>query len=216
MNRLLFIARAISFIVIFVAILVMVGWFMDIGALKSIYPTWVTMKFTTATSFLFCSIITFLISFYIRSENDFIQILLSVLSSFVLLLMATLLISNLFGIRTGLEDLFVREAPGTVNTPVPGRPSVMTMLNFVLLAFSGLVTLIYPVKLTLWLSRIGFLVFIIGLIAFVGYIINIPALYYVLPGFSSAMAIHTAMLFILLGIQLILFRKIFGVSRLKN
>jgi len=40
-----------------------------------------------------------------------------------------------------------------------------------------------------------------------GYIINAPILYYTISGWSTAMALHTAILFVLLGIGLVLVGK---------
>jgi nitric oxide reductase large subunit len=51
---------------------------------------------------------------------------------------------------------------------------------------------------------IGCIVTLIGIIAVGGYIINMPLLYYLVKGFSTAMALHTAILFVILGIGLIL------------
>lgn len=210
------IIEALSVFVILVALVVMVGWFLDIGILKSLYPGWVSMKFTTALSFILCGLITLSIYYYLKNGSDSFQILLSMLSLLVLLLMLTLFISNWFNIPSGIENLFIRELPSTVNTPVPGRPSVMSMLNFVLVSSLGFITLFNPKKLAYWFIGIGSSALLIGLSPLLGYLSDTPFLYYSIPGFSSAMAFHTAFLFVLLGVQTILLGEFLPHSPLRK
>jgi hypothetical protein len=49
----------------------------------------------------------------------------------------------------------------------------------------------------------GIAVGIIGILAVTGYIINVPLLYYFIEERNSAMACHTAVLFVLLGMGLL-------------
>ena len=60
-----------------------------------------------------------------------------------------------------------------------------------------------PDKLQSKLKIIGLIVGSIGAVAVVGYIINAPLLYYYIEGVNSAMACHTAVLFVLLGMGLL-------------
>ncbi|MFQ5586088.1 MAG: hypothetical protein ACE5GF_04615 [Thermodesulfobacteriota bacterium] len=46
------ISRLLGIIVTLTGLMVMVGWIIDIPILKSILPHWVTMKFSTALSFM--------------------------------------------------------------------------------------------------------------------------------------------------------------------
>ena len=117
--------------------------------------------------------------------------------------MGTLFFSAIFKIRTGAEDLFVKEASDTVRTVTPGRPSVPTMFNFILIAAAGILTTFNPHNLKLKLKIIGVIVGLIGAMAVVGYIVNVPYLYYFIEGVNSAIALHTAVLFIVLGIGFI-------------
>jgi len=114
--------------------------------------------------------------------------------------MGTLFLSVFLGVRTGAEDLFIDEAAGMPKTVTPGRPSVPTMINFMLIALAGIITMLHPEKLRAKLKFIGLIVCLIGTVAVAGYIINSPILYYFIPGMNSAMAFHTALLFVLLGI----------------
>jgi nitric oxide reductase large subunit len=73
------------------------------------------------------------------------------------------------------------------------------MLNFILVASSGILTILNLEKLKSKLRIIGLAVGSIGAIAVVGYILNAPLFYYFIEGINSAMAFHTAILFVLLG-----------------
>jgi hypothetical protein len=46
------IAKIFAGIIFLAGIIVVIGWLLDIEVLKSILPYWVTMKFTTAISFI--------------------------------------------------------------------------------------------------------------------------------------------------------------------
>ncbi len=186
---------------------VMAGWFFDIPILKSIHPAWVTMKFSTALSFCLSGAILLSLGRSLDRESSMAHICLPAATLSLLLLMATLLFSSLLGVTTGIEDLFVKESEGAVQTTVPGRPSVGTMMNFILMALSGLLSMFRPQNLKMGLRKIGWAVSGIGGLAVLGYLFNQPILYYTMGGWSTAMALHTALLFVMLGIGLIWIRK---------
>jgi len=200
MKNKLYIAKILAVIVALVGIMVMVGWIFDIAILKSILPTWVTMKFTTAFSFLLSGLILYFIA-RLREGSVLAQIVLPVSALIILLIMATLLTSVILGVRTGIEDLFVKETVGAVKTTIPGRPSAGTMIDFILIAGSAMFALSRP-SANKVLFPIGVIVAVIGGVAIVGYIVNFPLLYYTVSGWSTAMALHTAILFTLCGIGL--------------
>jgi hypothetical protein len=196
-------AKVLSLIVIIVAIMVIIGWIFDIGVLKSISPAWVTMKLTTAIAFLLSGITLYFIVKAIEGEFDKAQVALSITSLIIILLMGTLFFSALLKIHTGVDDLFIKESAAAVKSVAPGRPSVPTMLNFILMASAGILTILKPGNVRSKLRLIGLTVGIIGAVAVAGYIMNAPLLYYFIEGINSAMAFHTAILFVLLGIGLL-------------
>jgi methyl-accepting chemotaxis protein len=181
-------------------ITVMLGWIFDVPALKSILPIWVSMKFITAVAFLISGVILLLLN--VQNKGDVSKIVILVLSFALLLLMVTFFVSLFTGISTGIENLFVKEAAGTVRTTVPGVPAVPTIFCFILIALSGV---FYswkdePQKYYLFL---GIITLLLGALAVMGYIFGVPYLYYNFPGYT-AMAIHTAILFVVCGLTLIL------------
>jgi hypothetical protein len=197
-------AKSIASIVILVGVIVMMGWFFDIQSLKSLLPQWVTMKFTTALCFVFSGAMLFTMSMDISARQESWKFVPAILSFLIILIMASFLVSVLFGIKTGIEDLIVKESPNAVKTTVGGRPSVVTMIVFILIAFNGIWYLNGVQKIV---RGTGLTIALIGATAIVGYIVNNPVLYFNIAGISTAMAFHTAILFVLLGIGF------FAVSR---
>ena len=161
------------------------------------------MKFDTAIAFILSGITLYFIVRAVEGEFDKAQVVLSITSLIIVLLMGTLFFSALLEIRTGVEDLFIKEAAGTIKTVTPGRPSVPTMLNFILIASAGILTTLNPDNLRSKLKIIGVIVGLIGALAIIGYIIDVPILYYYIEGINSAVALNTAVLFVLLGIGLL-------------
>lgn len=203
MNKKIKITEVLGIIVFLSGLVVMIGWILDIDILKSILPIWVTMKFSTALCFFLSGITLYFIASSQEKGLGIAQVVLPITILGILLFMATLLISVFIGVRTGVEDLFVREAEGAVKTTTPGRPSVGTMINFILMATAGIITILNITRLKVKLLTIGRIVTVIGGAAIIGYIFNVPVFYYTIEGFSTAMAFHTAILFVLLGIGLI-------------
>ena len=201
------ISQAQALIVIFVGIMVVIGWIFDIPLLTSILPHWVTMKFTTAVCFVASGTILYFVAESEKGKTEISQLVLPIASLIIFLLMLSLLASVLLGIRTGIEDLFVKEAAGAVKTTTPGRPSVGTMVDFVLIGVAGMLTAFNAQKLQQRLGLVGGIVGIVGGLAIVGYIVDAPVLYYTVTDVSTAMAFHTAILFTLLGVGFFLLRK---------
>jgi hypothetical protein len=181
-------------------VMVMLGWIFDIGILKSISPSWVSMKFDTAIAFILSGISLYFIIRAAEGEFDKAQVVLSITS---LIIMGILFFSAILGVQTGAEDLFVREKAVAPRTVVPGRPSIPTMINFILIAIAGGFATFNSAKLRSQLRITGLIVGAIGVLAVVGYIIGAPILYYYIEGINSAMACHTAVLFVLLGAGLL-------------
>ena len=91
-SRLYFdITRILSAVVIIIGLVVIIGWLLDIDTLKSIVPTWVTMKFSTAVSFLMSGIVVMLMNEYRNNNSEFSRIFLFAPLIIILFFMATLL-----------------------------------------------------------------------------------------------------------------------------
>lgn len=193
------VVRSLSLIVAAAGIMVMLGWIFDIPTLKSVMPQFVTMKFTTAISFVLSAIVLYLTTRDIKDGASLSGIVLIFVGFSIILIMATLIISVFFGIKTGMEDLFVRESAGAVDTLMPGRPAIATMVNFLIVAVIGLASLFRQSIVFKISSMLGLSVALIGGAAILGYLTGNSALYYNINDISTAMALNTAVLFVLLG-----------------
>ena len=197
--------RFVKILSLFVAaagLAVMAGWMFDINVLKSLSPDWVSMKFSTAVAFAASGASLFFIVRVVEGEFDMAQVVLSLTSLTITLLMGLLLFSAILSIPTGIENLFVKEI-GEVKSVAPGRPSVPTMINFLLMALTAILALQHPARLLPKLKFIGIIIGMTGSLAAMGYLFNAPFLYYYIAGVNSAMALHTALLFVILGIGLL-------------
>lgn len=197
------IAKLLSLAVVIAGIMVMAGWVFNISLLKSVFPAWTTMKVSTAISFILSGVTLYFIIKAVEGDIDWAQIVLPAVSLIIILIMTVLLLSNLMNVRTGVEDLFVKEGPGAIKTIITGRPAIPTMINFMLIALAGILTMLGNKNLRIQLKIIGLIVASIGVLAVIGYLLNVAFLYYFVEGISSAMACHTAILFVMLGIGLI-------------
>jgi hypothetical protein len=197
------IAKLLALFVGLAGLAVIIGWVVDIGILQSVSSAWISMKFDTAVAFALSGMTLYFIARSIEGEFDRAQVALSITTSIIVLLMGIMFLSALLGIHTGVEELFVNDKNYTVMTVTPGRPSLPTMANFMLIALAGILTMLNPDTLRLKLKIIGFIVALVGALAVSGYCFGVPLMYYYLKDINSAMALHTAALFIFLGAGLI-------------
>jgi|GEM_PF-509070 len=213
------VTKTLAIIVMITGILVTLGWIFGIDSLKSIFPNYPTMKFSTSVSFVFSGIGLYFISRHMEGKGAFAQILLPASGLVIFLFMATILISNITSIHTGIEDIFVKETGNPVQTTVPGRPSVGTMASFILMIPYGIFSLSNSDKLRKTSVWFGYAIAGIGATSLVGFAINLPQLYYASQGVSSAMALHTSILFIMIGTGIILlqpYRSVVQTGYLKR
>lgn len=191
-------AKVISLVVTAAGLAVIAGWIFDIGVLKSISPAWVSMKFSAAIAFVASGATLYFLARALEGAYEKAMVALSITALVIALIMGLLFFSTIFNIPMGLENLFIRET-GAVKSVASGRPAVPTMINFMLMALAAILAILNPVRLGRQLRTIGSIIGFVGIMAVAGYIFNVPLLYYYLAGVSSAMALHTAVLFVLLG-----------------
>ena len=203
------ITRILSATVIIIGLVVMIGWFIDDDALKRLNPNWVTMKFSTAASFLASGLVVLLLNESRNRNLEAAKILIFAPLIIVLFFMATLLVSTIAGTSTGVSSLFVTEdLSSALQSVTPGTPSVGAMVNFILIIGVGFTYLLVHPKHKKYSNICGAIVLALAIIALVGYAIDSPPLYYQIEGASGAMALHTAIAFDLLGIGMMLFVRL--------
>lgn len=195
------ITKIIASIIAGIGIVVIIGWIYDISVLKSILPNQVTMKFSTAFCFVFSGILLYFIAERSYGKIGYGQIAIPISGLVIFLFVATLLTTNFLGLVSGIEQLYVKDGLDEVKTKIPGVPSIPTLTNFLLIVIVGIISLSDSNR-TKPISYIGYTIMITGIVSIVGYNINQPIMYYYAEKFSSGMAIHTSILFALIGFAL--------------
>lgn len=184
-------AKRAGLLVALIGCIVILGWLFNISILKSILPVWVTMKANTAIGFILSGSALQQLSKSTRRSTCYAQVLAVIVLGIGLLT----LMQYGFGTNLGLDQLLFQESATAVATSAPGRMSVNTALNFLLLG-SALLLLSKPRSFQPGIQAFTVVAFFIALLGLLGYIYDIQEFY----GFGSytKMAVHTAIEFIIL------------------
>jgi len=193
-------AQIASAIAILVGCLVLLGWSLDITFLKSVIPNAATMKANTAVGFILAGIS---LGLQTRKRQGTLTTTLAQGCAIAVCIIGLLnLVQYLFSWDLGIDELLFRDVPISPKTIYPGRMGDNTALNF---ALTGL---------ALWLNRQRtrrsyyvaqtaiFLTALIALLSVVGYAYNVQ-IFHRFIFYSTSMAIHTALTFLLLCIGIL-------------
>jgi len=177
--------------------LVLLGWALNIQLLKSVLPGLVSMKANTAIGFVLlgCSLI-------LHENKKYARLFAKFISGVVLLLGLLTLSQYIFNINLGIDQLVFLDNPGAVLTSSPGRMAPSTALMFILL--SSALTLFHIRFGERTAQVVALFVVVTGFVSFMGYAYGVSSLFYLHN--YTAMALHTAILFVLLSLG-ILFSK---------
>ncbi len=204
-------AKLLAAIVFGVGVLVTIGWIFNVQSLEEVLPGAVNMKFSTAVSFICSGVILYFIAKIQDGKLGVGEIVIATSGMVIFLLMVTLLVSTITGIYTGVERLFVNEIHDE-HTAVMGRPSLPTMIDFIMIVLAGIFSLSNYVKFKKLSFWIGLAILVSGGTSLIGYATNLPFLYYYAPGWNSGMAIHTSILFVLSGVTLMILKSHYAIE----
>ncbi|WP_442937061.1 PAS domain S-box protein [Nostoc sp.] len=226
------VAKVASAIAVFVSGLVLVGWCFGIEVLKRGFPgSPATMKANTALCFGLCGVSLWL---FVKGEgreertqskgNRTIQnsphstlssaLLISRVCAIAVTTIAALtLCQYLFGWNFGIDELLFRDSRTSIATSHPGRMGVNTALNFILVSVP-LQILIHPkTHRSYWYAQIiALIATLISFQALMGYAYKVKVLYGLAP-YTTSMALHTAVLFLLLSMGILWVRAEQGLMR---
>lgn len=186
-----------------VAALVLFGWFLDIGVLKSVVPGFATMKFNTAAGFLLAALALGLASPESASARN--RKVAAGLSAALFLLAGLTLAEYAFDWNAGLDELLVRDSSGS---QPPGRMSAATAQCFAFLSV-GILLLDQRWRRFRPAPWFALMTMIAGLVGVLGYLYHVKALYRFF--IYSSMALHTSLLFVLLGAAVLAARPNQGI-----
>jgi len=193
--------KAASISVTFVGFVVLIGWIFNIPTLKSISPGLVTMKANTAVAFILAGISLWILCKQKIGER--VRFIAKSCATIVALIGLFTLTEYMFGWNLGIDQLLFKESATAVGTSHLGRMAPTTALNFLMLGFA-LLLLDTPHGFRATHQFFAFTGGLIGLLNFVGYAYSVKALY----GIASytQMAVHTAVVFIVLSIGILFAR----------
>jgi PAS domain S-box-containing protein len=202
------ISRASCGLVAAIGLLVLVGWSLDYHPLTSLTPRLAAMKPNTALSFVALGVALWLLGDASAQRSVPHVRVARGLAAFVMLVGALTLTEYVFVFDAGIDQLlFIDRTKQTL----PGRMSPVTAAHLVLL---GAALLSYdhadPSRwhVAQWLALTTAFS---SLVALLGYLYDVRALYAVGP--FSSIALHTAASFLLLSVSILCFRPREGLMR---
>lgn len=175
-------------VTILVSVLVITGWVLHIPLLTSVSPDFISMKFNTAICFLFTGIALLMIGE--KSGRKACVVCLII----VTLIAVLTLIEYIFSVNIGIDELFWTEGHGTPYTVYPGRPSALTVVNFLLLSFVLFSIRNRKIFVLSWTAL--FISLLIAAVSVISYFFGNPELISI-PSLT-VLALHTALLFLVI------------------
>ncbi|MFM2313753.1 MAG: hypothetical protein RLZZ04_3029 [Cyanobacteriota bacterium] len=200
-------AQIASVTAILVGCLVLLGWSFDIAFLKSVIPQAATMKANTAVGFILAGI-----SLGLQTRNRQTILITRLAQGCAIAVSAIGLLTlcqYLFNWNLGIDELLFQDNAISPDTVYPGRMGDNTALNF---SLTGLALYLngqrtrrsyYVAQSAIFISAA------IALLAVVGYVYNVEVFYRFIF-YSSSMAIHTALTFLVLCIGILALQKKHG------
>lgn len=123
------VARAAGLLLVALGVAVLLGWALDVAALKSVLPGMSTMKANTAATMALCGLALALLSGGMPSTQN--RRLAASLALLVITMGALTLAEYLLGWQLRIDQVLFRELGGAATSPYPGRMSPSTALSFV-------------------------------------------------------------------------------------
>ena len=173
------------------------GWAFDVRVLKSLAPTYITMKANTALGFL-------LLALALLAVKRGSLLLARVLSGAVAALAIITLLEYLLSTSVGIDELFFRDPDGSSGQFPPGRLAPITAVGFLLLVSSLWLSLTRGEGAARLSQSSALVALVIAFQAMLGYAFGVT--YSFGLAFYTQMALHTAGLFVVMGIGLLALR----------
>jgi PAS domain S-box-containing protein len=194
-------SRFAGVLVILVGTLALIGWVLDIAALRSVAPGWASMKVNTALCFLLIGISLWLLQPALTDPR--ICRLARVLAAGAALIGFASLIERVLGVNLGIDELLLKDTSRFSDSLIaPGRMSHATAFNFTLLGLSiAFIDVPRMRKASLLMTA---LVLIVALLALTGYAYGVSDLYNITP--YSSIALNTGLSFCIASIGIFLAR----------
>ncbi|MBV9997568.1 MAG: PAS domain S-box protein [Verrucomicrobia bacterium] len=196
--------KAAACLVVLTAVLVLVGWALDVTALKSVAPGWAPMRPSTALCFILLGSALWLLhapSGPSETPGALRKVLGQACAGLAMLVGAVSLGEHLFRFDIGIDDLFLPEAVRAGGGPFPARMAPVSAAESILMGLALLRMKAESHGKGVASQHLALAGVFIGCLVLLGYAYGAPALYRIAP--FSAVALHTALLFVLLGVAVL-------------
>jgi hypothetical protein len=194
-QKFLLFSQAAASLVALLGILVLIGWMLNIGVLKSVAPGLVSMKANTAVSLLVLGAALFLLNErYCNTARQRTSLLLALT---VAGLAGLTLLQYILSLDFGIDQLLFRDDTRATATSHPGRMAPVTAVCLLLTSLA-LLRLDRGPRFSRYTAMV---VLVLALLGIAGYVFGVESLYRV-STFTS-MAIHTAVALALLSLSVI-------------
>lgn len=198
LRQLITYARLASLIVVTIGVTVLAGWALDVPLLRTVLPGWTAMTVNPASMFIALGVGLWCCATYRASQTaGMIRRLGAVLA---ILVGGLSFVEHVLSVDLAIDLLLPFELQRIQPVPFPGRMALATALCLLLSGF-GLLFEGRAVLPQVFASSALF----VSLMAFIGYLFDVSALYSV--GLYSTMAIHTAIALILLNTGLLVIQQ---------
>jgi len=199
-------SKWLSIVVVGISLIVLVGWALDIGVLKSLIPGRVTQKPNTAIGLMASGAALLLWRWQMKFQARRPQPMAKRRFPFAVFLLAVFAIAlglvNLLeyglGLNFGIDQLLFETSPDAVDTLAGGRSAPNTAVNFVLIGSALLLLMRQQYRAAQGFSAAAFAV---ALLALTGHLYAVADFYRV--GSVTGMAVHTAIAFLLLALSVL-------------
>jgi PAS domain S-box-containing protein len=203
MSQLRFFPRLTGAVVVLLGGLTLIGWTFDVGILKTAFPGLISMKANTAICFALagCSLML-----QASEPVPSPRLRLARIMAIVIVIAGGLTLAEyVLGLDLGLDELLFRESSKEPGIAFPGRMSLATSLNFVLIG-AGLAGLDVAWRRTgQWPAQyFALAAAVVTLLAFIGYFYGVETPYRIGQYFS--IALHSVPAFWLLCLGLLFAR----------
>lgn len=200
--------RFIGNFVIIVGAAVLAGWWLGIALLRSIAPGLPEMVPNTALAFVLAGLA-------LRSSTRRNHTLTFIARVSALAIVSLGLLTSLeyvYGLDFGIDRLLMPGRGSDGRSSLSGRMSPHTAANFVLAGTALLLASTNKRRMIHLSQMLAATAAAIALVALVGYVYGVTALYGISP--QTGMALHTALLFLILSAGILLLHPAHGVMRI--
>jgi hypothetical protein len=196
-SRLQLFSHACAMVVVGIGSAVLIGWSFEIPILKTGLPGLITMKANTAIGFLMAGLAVL----FARSTTSVAGVRIRLpFTAAVLALGCSTLFEHIFNLNLGIDELLFYDDPTIPGVTLRGRMSPVSAVGFCLAGLSLFFLNRRGRRFQRWALWCAVPVSLLAVQAIMGYAYGVRALFQVLP--FSALAIHTAMAFLLLSMAI--------------